>query len=66
MKLQNLRFFSVENRHGENHLLREGGTGRNSVTENYIFFCNFSMFITRPFKKFRNMANLQSLDDKSP
>ena len=56
----------MENRHGENHLLREGGTGRNSVTQNYIFFCNFSMFITRPFKKFRNMANLQSLDDKSP
>ena len=65
MKLQNLRFFSVENRHGVNHLLREEGTGKSSVTEKHIF-CSFPMLISRPYKMSANVTNLQSLADKAP
>ena len=50
MKLQNLRFFSVENRHGEDHLLREEGTERSSFTENHIFFVIFPCLFLDPFK----------------
>ena len=32
----------------------------------FNIFCDFAMFISKPFKKYGNMANLQSLADKSP
>ena len=50
MKLQNLKFFSGENRHREDHLLREEGTGRNSVTENLIYFVIFPCIYLDPLK----------------
>ena len=49
MKLQNLRIFTVENRHGENHL-GEGGTGRNLITENFKFFVIFPCLFLDPLK----------------
>ena len=50
MKLQNLRFFSVENRHGVDHLLGEEGTGGSSVTENVIVFVIFPFWFLDPTK----------------
>ena len=37
MKMLNLIFFSVENRHVEDHLLREGGTEKSLITEIFKF-----------------------------
>ena len=47
---ETLWFFSVENRHGEDHLLREEGKERSSFTENHIFFVIFSCLFLDPFK----------------
>ena len=50
MKLQNLRFFSVENRHGEDNILKEEETGRSSVIKNLIFFEIFPCLFVDPLK----------------
>ena len=42
--------FSVENTHGEDHLLREEGKERSSFTENHIFFVIFPCLFLDPFK----------------
>ena len=42
--------FSVENTHGEDHLLREEGKERSSFTENHIFFVIFPCLFLDRFK----------------